>query len=107
MSTTEITCLIVDDHEVVRAAREAGAAGIWANVLYLRPGTKEHFLAALERDWPELLPEYERLYGRRAYADASAVRAQVRELARTHGIRDRRRHRLEPPAEPEQLSLAV
>ena len=26
------------------------------------PGTKEHFLAALERDWPELLPRYERLY---------------------------------------------
>ncbi len=31
--------------EVVRAARAAGASGIWANVLYLRPGTREHFLA--------------------------------------------------------------
>ena len=30
--------------EVVKAAREAGAAGIWANVLYLKPGTREHFL---------------------------------------------------------------
>ncbi len=48
--------------DVVRAAREAGATGIWSNVLHLKPGTKEHFLAALERDWPELLPEYERLY---------------------------------------------
>ena len=53
--------------EVVRAAREAGATGVWANLLHLKPGTKEHFLGALERDWPELLPEYERLYGRRAY----------------------------------------
>src|SRR5882757_9581954 len=80
--------------DVVRAARAAGATGIWANVLYLRPGTKEHFLAALERDWPELLPEYERRYAHRAYLPASqtnAVRDQVRELARTHGIRDRRR----------------
>jgi DNA repair photolyase len=93
--------------EVVRAARAAGACGIWANILYLKPGTKEHYLRALDRDWPELLPEYERLYGRRAYADASEVRAQVRELARVHGIRDRRRTPLEPPAEPEQLSLAV
>jgi DNA repair photolyase len=93
--------------EVVRAARAAGATGIWANILYLKPGTKEHYLRALERDWPELLPEYERLYGRRAYADASEVRAQVRALARAHGIRDRRRNPLEPPAEPEQLSLAV
>jgi DNA repair photolyase len=96
--------------DVVRAAREAGATGVWANLLYLREGTKEHFLAALERDWPELLPEYERLYGRRAYlakADSEPVRAQVRELVRTHGIRDRRRVRLQPPPEAEQLQLAV
>src|SRR2546427_724837 len=46
--------------DVVREARAAGATGIWANLLYLRPGTREHFLSALERDWPELLPEYER-----------------------------------------------
>jgi DNA repair photolyase len=96
--------------EVVRAAREAGATGVWANLLYLKPGTKEHFLGALERDWPELLPEYERLYGRRAYlarGDSEPVREQVRELTRDHGIRDRRRLRLEPPPDPEQLRLAV
>jgi DNA repair photolyase len=96
--------------DVVRAARAAGATGVWANVLYLKPGTKEHFLAALEHDWPELLPEYERLYGRRAYLPAEKtkpVREQVRELARAHGVRDRRRVRLEPPDDPEQLSLAV
>jgi DNA repair photolyase len=96
--------------DVVRAAREAGATGVWANLLYLKPGTKEHFLTALERDWPELLPEYEQLYGRRAYlstAQSEPVRAQVRELTRAHGIRDRRRVRLEPPLEPEQLELAV
>ena len=33
--------------QVVRAAREAGATGVWANVLYLRPGTREHFFEAL------------------------------------------------------------
>jgi len=96
--------------DVVRAAREAGACGVWANLLYLRPGTREHFLGALERDWPELLPEYERLYGRRAYlakADSEPVRAQVRSLVREHGVRDRRRVRLAPPPEPEQLELAV
>ncbi len=57
--------------DVVRAARAAGATGVWANLLYLKPGTKEHFLAALERDWPELLPEYEELYARRAYLPAA------------------------------------
>ncbi len=96
--------------EVVRAARAAGATGVWANLLYLKPGTKEHFLGALERDWPELLPRYEQLYARRAYLPAEKtkpVREQVRELARAHGVRDRRRVRLEPPDDPEQLSLAV
>jgi DNA repair photolyase len=93
--------------EVVRAAR---ATGVWANLLYLKPGTKEHFLTALERDWPELLPTYERLYERRAYLPAeqsSPVRERVRELARAAGVRDRRALRLEPPADAEQLSLAV
>jgi DNA repair photolyase len=93
--------------DVVRAARAAGATGVWANLLYLKPGTKEHYLRALERDWPELLPEYERLYGSKAYLDASEVRAEVRALAGKHGIRDRRALKLRPPAEPQQLTLAV
>jgi DNA repair photolyase len=93
---------------VVEAAREAGACGVWANLLYLRPGTREHFLACLERDWPELVPEYERLYAGRAYLPQSEVqpaRDEVRRLAREHGIRDRRPEPLRPPARDEQLSL--
>jgi DNA repair photolyase len=43
---------------VVRGAREAGATHVWANVLHLRPGTREHFLEALARDWPEELERY-------------------------------------------------
>jgi DNA repair photolyase len=96
--------------DVVRAARAAGATGIWARLLYLGPGTREHFLSALARDWPELLPEYERLYERRAHlpaAEAKPVGELVRELARDHGVRDRRSVRLEPPPDPEQLRLAV
>ena len=80
--------------DVVRAAREAGATGIWANLLYLKPGTKEHFLAALERDWPELLPEYERLYARRAYLAARRLGAGAGAGARA---RARARHP-RPPA---------
>src|SRR5579862_270369 len=94
--------------EVVRAAREAGACGVWANDLYLKPGTREHFLECLARDWPELLPEYERLYRGRAYmakSDAEPVRERVRELARAAGVRDRRGSRARRPAVAEQLSL--
>jgi DNA repair photolyase len=93
---------------VVRAAREAGACGIWANVLFLRPGTREHFMDCLARDWPDLVPRYEELYARRAYLGSEAtkpVRTRVAELARAAGVRDRRPVRLEPPPAPEQLSL--
>ena len=38
--------------DVVKAARDAGATSIWTNVLYLRPGTREHFMTYLARDWP-------------------------------------------------------
>jgi DNA repair photolyase len=96
--------------EVVREARAAGATGIWANLLYLCPGTREHFLSALERDWPELLPEYERLYRRSAYLprrETDPVRERVRALARSHGVRDRRPVRLEPAARAEQLRIAA
>jgi len=94
--------------EVVRAARAAGACAVWANLLNLRPGTREHFLECLGRDWPELLPEYERLYAGRAYlrsGDSEPARTVVRELARAHGVRDRRRAPLQPPARDHQLSL--
>jgi DNA repair photolyase len=96
--------------DVVREARAAGATGIWANLLYLRPGTREHFLKALERDWPELLPKYERLYRRGAYLQRDTtepVRERVRALARSHSVRDRRRIRLEPAPQAEQLRIAA
>src|SRR5437762_12306658 len=98
--------------QVVRAAREAGACGIWANLLFLRPGTREHFLEHLARDWPEELERYERLYERRAYLgkeQAKPLREKVSALAKEYGVRDRRSVRLEPepPVIAEQLALAV
>ena len=96
--------------EVVRAAREAGATGIWANLLFLRPGTREHFLAHLAEDWPEQLPLYEEIYAGKAYLGSDLmkpIRGEVSRLAREYGIRDRRTLKLAPPPEPEQLSLSL
>jgi hypothetical protein len=79
--------------DVVKAARDAGATSIWTNVLYLRPGTREHFLENLARDWPELMPQYERLYAGRAYlpnGEVEPIRREVAELADRFGIADRR-----------------
>jgi DNA repair photolyase len=106
--------------DVVRAARAAGATSIWANVLHLQPGSREHFLDNLVRDWPEMLPRYEALFARRAYLGrdvAEPIRRRVRELELRHGIADRRAAPLEPDPEleigpgaeiqaPGQLALA-
>ena len=86
--------------EVILAARDHGATSVWANVLYLKPGTRVHFLDHLARDWPELLPRYEALYARGAYVDraiVSEVKGRVETLRREQGIADRRVIRLEPP----------
>jgi DNA repair photolyase len=97
---------------VVRAARDAGATSIWANVLYLRPGTREHFLENLARDWPELLPRYEALYAGRAFLRdevVKGVRRTVRALTSEYGIADRRERPLvpEPQFIAEQLPLTA
>jgi DNA repair photolyase len=91
--------------DVVKAARDAGATSIWTNVVYLRPGTREHFLENLARDWPELVPRYERLYHGRAYLpkhEVEPVRREVADLRHRFGIADRRKVLMmpAPAAEP-------
>jgi DNA repair photolyase len=91
--------------DVVRAARDAGAAFVWTNVLYLKPGTREHFMEQLAVDFPELVPAYEQLYDGSAHAGrdyADPVRAEVRQLAQRFDVRDRRANPILPE---EQLSL--
>jgi DNA repair photolyase len=93
--------------EVVREARAAGAQSIWANVLYLRPGTREHFLQALAEDWPEEVERYEQLYAGRAYLPAATVKAITEPVrkAKALGVSHRRRPVTRP--EPQQLELAI
>jgi DNA repair photolyase len=89
--------------DVVKAARDAGATSIWTAMLNLRPGTREHFLEALGREWPELAPRYEQLYRGRPYlgrAEIDPVRARVTELRERYGIGDRRTIRILPVVEP-------
>jgi DNA repair photolyase len=95
--------------DVVRAARDAGATRVWCNVLSLQPGTREHFLEHLARDWPELLPHYLALY-RAPYpsrAVTAPLKAEVAALARRFSVGDRRAQPLEPAPPPEQLALAM
>jgi DNA repair photolyase len=93
---------------VVRAAREVGATHLWANVVHLRPGTREHFLDHLARDWPEERARYERLFANGPYLPrhhAAPILDAITRLRAGAGIADRRRAPLTAPPEPQQLSL--
>ncbi|HKW08595.1 MAG TPA: radical SAM protein [Candidatus Dormibacteraeota bacterium] len=94
--------------QVVRAARQAGATGLWAGMLHLKDGTREHFMSVLEKHWPELVPRYQQAYRERAYLPPAFGEKTMHEVARlrtVHRVSDRRRVVLKPPPEPEQLSL--
>jgi DNA repair photolyase len=95
---------------VVQAAREAGASHVWTNLLYLREGTREHFMETLARYWPELVPRYQADYSGRGYLSAEKtqpVQQEVAGLSARLGIGRRTGQHLVPAPRPEQLSLAV
>ena len=61
------------DHEaalanLLRAARQAGAAQIWWRSLFLKPAAARRFLPFVRSKLPHLGQEIERLYGTHAYA---------------------------------------
>jgi DNA repair photolyase len=96
--------------DVVKAARDAGAAHLWWNVVNLRPGTREHFLEHLARDWPEELDRYQRLYDKRAYLPKTATRqldATMTELRSEWVWAPRRRPPAASASQPAQLELPL
>ncbi|WP_075296024.1 MULTISPECIES: intein-containing Rv2578c family radical SAM protein [unclassified Pseudonocardia] len=99
----------------------AGARRATVLALHLRPGTREWFLQWLGREYPALLPRYEKLYRRGATADReyrAALRSRAAPLLARHGLDGpeadpgdpgwtRQEPAAPPPREPrdEQLSL--
>jgi DNA repair photolyase len=57
----------------IKAAADHGAAFLGANVLYLKGGTRDHFMGFLARAYPQMVVSYERLYAG-AYATPEYVR---------------------------------
>ncbi|WP_309132540.1 Rv2578c family radical SAM protein [Brevibacterium sp.] len=58
------------DHldQALKAIRDAGATRVVYGALHLRPGAREWFFAWLEREHPDLLPRYRRMYANSSYA---------------------------------------
>ncbi len=72
-------------HAVVSAAASHRAQFLAANVLFLKPGSKEWFMPMLREAYPRLVPAYEKLY-RKTYAPreyARQVQQAVEEARRT------------------------
>ncbi|HSF60800.1 MAG TPA: radical SAM protein [Gaiellaceae bacterium] len=92
---------------VVREARAAGAGSIWASVVHLRPGVREHFLEALGNDWPDEVARYEALFSSRAYLPAALSTPITEPVRRAAAHTARRRREPLPRREPAQLALAV
>jgi DNA repair photolyase len=72
---------------VVHAALDAGASSVSSVLLHLRPGVRDHYLAALAETHPDLVARHERLYARGAYApktERDRVSNQVRALVARH-----------------------
>ncbi len=91
---------------------DAGATGVTAMALHLRPGTKQWFMQGLARDHPKLVPAYERLYGRGSYVTKEYqqwLRERLRPLLSRHGFErstsgDPMRSAVQ---HPERIALAV
>ena len=84
----------------IKAVAEHGAAFMGANVLYLKGGTKDYFMGFLEKEFPEMLDGYTRLYPG-AYAPKAYV-ASIRELITSLQERHEvRRRATKVPSEPD------
>ena len=64
----------------VRAIADHGARFLGCNVMYLQDGTRAHFMDMLSRDFPALVPRYQRLY--RAKYPPDSYRRQVTGMVR-------------------------
>ncbi|HSL35305.1 MAG TPA: Rv2578c family radical SAM protein [Arthrobacter sp.] len=67
----------------------AGATGVTAGALYLKPGTREWFMQWIAREHPQLAGKYRRLYGTGSYASPEYrtwLSGRIRHFKARHGF---------------------
>jgi DNA repair photolyase len=87
----------------IKAVADHGAAFMGANVMYLKGGTKDHFMGFLKQQFPHMVEGYGRLYAG-AYAKpdyVNGVRAMISTLQDRYDLR-RRTHAV--PSEAPDLN---
>jgi len=94
---------------LAREAAKAGAATLWANVLFLKPCAYQVFLPFLEERFPDLVRKYRERYERAAYlrgAYPEMIQQRVEEIRKRHGL-DRKPDSTEPELWPRDRQLAL
>jgi DNA repair photolyase len=84
----------------IKAIADHGAAFMGANIMYLKGGTRDHFMRFLGAEFPEMVAGYERLYTG-AYAPADYVKAakgMIDAIQQRHDVRGRTRAGRSPKA---------
>ena len=97
----------------VKAIADHGAHFVGCNVMYLQDGTRAHFMKFIEREFPSMLPRFEKLYTKKypPVAYRKEVQGMVRVLQQRYGL-TKREDAADPgapflsAAEPEQVGFA-
>jgi len=94
----------------IKAIADSGARFVGCNVMYLQDGTRQHFMAFLEREFPAMKPRFERLYQKKYPPETyrKDVKAMVRVLQQRYGLEPRpemTKDEEEGNAEPEQAGF--
>lgn len=93
----------------IKAVADHGAAFMGANVMYLKGGTKDHFMKFLAREFPNMVPGYDRLYAG-AYARSeyvTSVRGIIGLLQERYDLAGRKRRLTEPAQHDERREPVI
>jgi len=96
----------------IKAIADHGARFVGCNVMYLQDGTRSHFMKFIEREFPSMLPRFEKLYVKKYPPDAyrKEVQGMVRVLQQRYGLTKREdavaKREPEPPPEETQVGFA-
>jgi DNA repair photolyase len=76
----------------IKAIADSGATSIGAMVMHMDGGTKDHFMALLQREYPDLVSMYDQLYASRYVKKDYEKRVQevVSLMRERYGVADRR-----------------
>jgi DNA repair photolyase len=75
----------------VKAIADHGARFVGCNVMHLQDGTRTHFMKFIERDFPSMLPRFEKLYAKKYAPDAytQQIKGLVQILEERYGLTTR------------------